>query len=109
MAKVKNTDEKLKLFDRVYEVVSKIPEGKVATYGQIAGMIGTKDARKIGWALHGNKDTNIPCHRVVNKDGKVATNYAFEGWEEQKRKLQEEGVEFVDEKHVDLDKYQWKP
>lgn len=91
-------------FERVYEVVKKIPKGKVMTYGDVAKVLGTRDARKVGWALHGNKDPKIPCHRVVNKDGRVATNYAFEGWEEQKRKLLAEGVTFKSDKNVDLSK-----
>ena len=94
----------MNFFDQVYEIVKKIPEGKVMTYGQVAKVLGTKDARKVGWALHGNTDPKVPCHRVVNKDGKVATNYAFEGWEEQKRKLLAEGVIFKSEKNVDLEK-----
>lgn len=96
-------------FTKIYEITKKIPEGKVATYGQIAGILGTKDARKVGWALHGNTNPKIPCHRVVNKNGKVADSYAFEGWQEQKRKLVEEGVGFKDQKHVDLEKYVWTP
>jgi len=95
------------LFKQIYALVKKIPKGKVATYGQLAQMLELRDVRKIGWALHGNKDPKIPCHRVVNKDGRVATNYAFEGWEEQKRKLLNEGVIFKDEKHVDLASFQW--
>lgn len=94
---------KSKFFDQIYAVVKKIPKGRVMTYGQIAKILGTPDARKIGWALHGNTDPNIPCHRVVNKDGQVAVNYAFEGWEEQKRKLLLEGVFFKDKMHVDLE------
>jgi methylated-DNA-protein-cysteine methyltransferase-like protein len=97
------------LFEKVYLLVRKIPKGKVMTYGQIAEMLKTRDARKIGWALHGNKDPKTPCHRVVSKEGKVATNYAFEGWEEQKRKLLLEGVTFIDEKRVDLEKHLWSP
>ena len=89
-------------------MVNKIPRGKVATYRQVAKMLNTRDARKIGWALHVNSNPNVPCHRVVNKDGKVADSYAFEGWREQKRKLMEEGVCFIDEKHVDLKVYHWK-
>lgn len=95
-------------FDRVYNVVRKIPEGKVSTYGQIAGFLGTKDARKVGWALHGNKDIKTPCHRVVTKDGRVAPNYAFGSWKEQKAKLLTEGVSFIDEMHVDLNKCLWE-
>ncbi len=99
--------QNLKFFDRVYDVVKKIPKGKVATYGQVAEILGTHDARKVGWALHGNQDPKIPCHRVVNKEGKVALNYSMGDWREQKRKLLEEGVRFKDEMHVDLKKNLW--
>jgi methylated-DNA-protein-cysteine methyltransferase-like protein len=97
--------KKSNFFEQVYNIVKKIPAGKVMTYGQIAEILGTKDARKVGWALHGNRDPKIFCHRVVNKDGKVAENYAFDGWEEQKRRLLTEGITFIDEKHVDLTKH----
>lgn len=99
----------LGLFSKVYNIVRTIPKGRVATYGQIADILGTRDARKIGWALHGNTDKNIPCHRVVNKDGKVAESYAFEGWEEQKRRLISEGVAFISKKEVDLKRHLWTP
>ncbi len=92
------------LFKRVYALVKKIPSGKVATYGQIAKILETKDARKVGWALHANKDIDTPCHRVVNKEGRLAPNFAFDGWREQKRRLTSEGVGFIDEIHVDLSK-----
>jgi methylated-DNA-protein-cysteine methyltransferase-like protein len=94
----------LRLFDRVYLVVKKIPKGKVATYGQIAEILGTKDSRKVGFALHANKDQDVPCHRVVNKEGRLAPNFAFDGWREQRRRLVSEGVNFKDETHVDLSK-----
>lgn len=95
-------------FDKVYGVVKRIPRGKVVTYGQIAKVLGTKDARKVGWALHANSDINIPCHRVVNKEGRLAPNFAFDGWREQKRMLISEGVNFMDETHIDLKKYLWR-
>lgn len=95
-------------FSQVYRVVKKIPRGYVMTYGQIAEILGTKDVRKVGWALHGNKDPNIFCHRVVNKEGKIAANYSMGDWREQKRKLEEEGIIFLDEMHVDLKKHLWK-
>ena len=99
----------LSFFKRVYKVVKKIPEGKVMTYGQVAKILGTKDARKVGFALHGNTDPGIPCHRVVNKEGAVAINYAFGGgWKEQKNRLVAEDVKFKDETHVDLDKFLWE-
>ncbi len=93
------------LFLKVYEVVKTIPEGKVMTYGQIAKKLGLRDVRKVGWALHANVDPeNIPCHRVVKKDGGLAPGYAFGGPNEQKNKLTAEGVTFKDETHVDLEK-----
>jgi methylated-DNA-protein-cysteine methyltransferase related protein len=95
--------KKSNFFEQVYDIVRKIPEGKVMTYGQIAEIIGTKDVRKVGFALHANKEgSDVPCHRVVNKDGRLAPGYAFGGSDEQKMRLMAEGVEFVDETHVDL-------
>ncbi|MFI5241189.1 MAG: MGMT family protein [Microgenomates group bacterium] len=95
-------------FSQVYEVVKKIPEGKVATYGLVANILGTKDARRVGHALHANPDgSKVPCHRVVNKDGRLAPGYAFGGPDEQKNRLVSEGVSFINEDHVDLKKSLW--
>ena len=96
------------LFNEVYKIVRTIPEGKVTTYGQVARMVGTSDARKIGWALHANKDQSCPCHRVVSKEGGLAANFAFDGPKEQKRRLESEGVGFIDSDHVDMDKFAWE-
>ncbi|MEK7111692.1 MAG: MGMT family protein [Patescibacteria group bacterium] len=96
------------LFEEVYKIVRKIPKGKVTTYGEIARTLGTKDARKVGWALHANPDPKTPCHRVVNKDGRLAPNFAFDGEREQKRRLMAEGVIFKGEK-VNLEKHIWVP
>jgi len=95
-------------YQRIYDAVKKIPCGKVATYGRIAELLGTKDARKVGWALHVNRDPKVPCHRVVNKEGRLAPNFAFNGWKEQKLRLLGEGVGFKSEMHVDP-KYFWEP
>ncbi len=93
----------MNFFNQVYEVVKKIPKGSVMTYGEIAKIIGTRDVRKVGWALHANPDgSTIPCHRVVNKDGRLAPRYAFGGPDEQRAKLLAEGVEFKDELHVKM-------
>ena len=83
-----------KFFDRVYEVVRKIPKGEVVTYGEVARVVGTRDARRVGQALHANRDKNVPCHRVVFADGSLAPGYAFGGPEEQKKRLLAEGVKF---------------
>lgn len=96
------------LFEKVYEVVKTIPMGKVMTYGGIAVALGIRDVRKIGWALHANSDGSVvPCHRVVNKEGRVAPGYAFGGPGEQRNRLLAEGITFIDEEHVDLSKSQY--
>lgn len=92
------------LFEKIYKLTQIIPSGKVATYGQIAEALGTKDSRIIGWALHVNKDRKVPCHRVVDRMGRLAPNYAFNGAAEQRMRLVEEGVIFVDDMHVNLSK-----
>ena len=95
---------------RIYEVVKKIPKGKVATYGQVAELAGDKRmARAVGNALHKNPDPdNIPCFRVVNAKGELAGEFAFGGAGEQAKLLEADGIEVTDGR-VDLEKYQWKP
>ncbi|KKS95804.1 MAG: hypothetical protein UV71_C0003G0038 [Microgenomates group bacterium GW2011_GWC1_43_13] len=96
--------KKSNFFEQVYGEVRKIPEGMVMTYGQVASKLGTKDARRVGHALHANRDEATPCHRVVNKEGKLAPSYAFGGYHEQRNRLLGEGVKFIDEFHVDMEK-----
>ncbi len=97
----------MSFFEDVYSLVKKVPVGKVTTYGEIARALGTRDARKVGWAMHANPHEDVPCHRVVNKDGKLALNFAFDGWREQKRRLEKEGILFKDQTHVDLEQCLW--
>lgn len=93
----------MNFFDQVYALVRQIPEGKVTTYGAIAKSLGTRDARRVGHALHANPSGDLtPCHRVVTQDGKLSESYAFGGSIEQYAKLQAEGVKFIDRTHVDL-------
>ena len=94
---------------RIYEVVKKIPKGKVATYGQVAELAGDKRmARAVGNALHKNSDPdNIPCFRVVNAKGELAGEFAFGGAGEQAKLLEADGIEVTDGR-VNLEKYQWK-
>ena len=96
-------------YDRIYRAVQQIPRGRVATYGQIAAMAGNGNAaRAVGNALHINPAPGvIPCHRVVNSRGRLAPGFAFGGEDEQRRLLEAEGVEVV-ENHVDLSVYQFK-
>ena len=96
--------------DSVYEVVRQIPPGRVATYGQIARMVGRpRNARFVGYALHVNPEPGIiPCHRVVFKDGALAPAFAFGGPDEQRRLLEAEGVTFLANGHVDMRRYAWE-
>ena len=92
------------LKENVYEFVKSIPPGKVATYGQIALRVGNRNfARVVGNILHGNPDPkHIPCHRVVNAQGRLSRSYAFGGIEAQRHLLVSEGVVFKNNQVVDL-------
>lgn len=94
-------------FERVYAAVRLIPRGSVATYGQIAAAIGNKRlVRVVGYALHVNPEPGvIPCHRVVKRNGKVSSAFAFGGANRQVELLKAEGVGFLDESHVDMEEY----
>lgn len=91
-------------FERIYEVVRKIPRGRVATYGQVAAAAGNpRWSQVVGYALHSNpRPGEIPCHRVVRKDGRVASSFAFGGEGVQRMLLEGEGVLFKDEFTVDM-------
>ncbi len=95
-------------FERVYQVVRQIPEGKVATYGQVARLAGNKKwSRVVGYALHVNPEPGkIPCHRVVNRLGEPSKAFAFGGVNKQIELLEAEGVTFTDGR-VDMKQYQW--
>lgn len=99
--------------EKVLAVVKRIPPGKVASYGQVGRMIGApRSARYVGYALRANpapgQDPHcIPCHRVVFKDGSMATGFAFGGPGEQRKMLEVEGVAFTSEGKVDMAKHLW--
>ena len=94
--------------DLIYEILSvveEIPEGCVATYGQIARLIGReRNARLVGKVLgRAEYYGTYPCHRVVNHMGRLAP-----GWTEQEWLLKEEGVTLKENGCVDLKKYLWE-
>lgn len=92
-------------FTKVYGLVSKIPKGKVTTYGALARIVGV-DPRVIGFALHANKNTSrVPCHRVINSKGRISNGYAFGGPNVQKKMLETEGVRFDEKENVNLEEY----
>ncbi|MDD2960183.1 MAG: MGMT family protein [Lachnospiraceae bacterium] len=93
------------LIYEILSVVEEIPEGRVATYGQIARLIGRdKNARLVGKVLSiAQYYGSYPCHRVVNHAGRLAP-----GWAEQGELLQNEGVCFKSDGRVDLKQCQWE-
>ncbi len=93
----------------VYEYLKTVPRGKVVTYGMIAHAIGRpRAARQVGNALHRNPTpVVIPCHRVVNREGRLAPAFAFGGMEIQASLLRAEGVE-VRDGYVDPEKFLWR-
>lgn len=96
-------------FDKIYEVVCRIPKGCVASYGQVARLAGNpRWSRVVGYALHVNpKPGIIPCHRVVTKNGETAKAFAFGGEDMQRILLMEEGVSFTPDGTIDMRSYQW--
>lgn len=89
----------------VLSVVEEIPEGCVATYGQIAQLIGRpKNSRLVARVLsHAEHYGSFPCHRVVDHAGRLAP-----GWPEQAVLLRQEGVAMKDENHVELKMCRWE-
>ena len=98
------------VFDRIYDVVRRIPCGKVATYGQVARLAGNpRWARVVGYALHVNPDPDsIPCYRVVNRDGRPSPAFVFGGQQVQVMLLKADGVGFLSDGTVDMDRFQWR-
>ncbi len=96
-------------FRKVYRLVSLIPRGKVATYGQIAGLLGhPRAARTVGWALHALPDgTDVPWQRVINAQGRISTSCRQHSAEVQRELLEAEGVVFDSRGHVDLERFRW--
>ena len=96
-------------FARVYEIVEQVPEGMVATYGQIAKLVGEpRKARYVGFALHVNpRPGEIPCHRIVFANGRLATGFAFGGPDVQRKMLESEGIPFLTDGRIDLSTCRW--
>lgn len=93
-------------FEEIYEEVCLIPEGKVASYGYVACRLGNpRLSRVVGYALHVNPRPGvIPCHRVVMKDGSLTSAFAFGGMDVQRAMLEKEGVVFLPDGRVDMEK-----
>jgi len=109
-AKRKVSSDRLSFSQRVKDVIKKIPQGKVATYGQIAALAGNPcAARQVVWILHSSaRKDKLPWHRVVNGKGQIALK-PKQGYEIQKGMLLKEGVEFDKNDTIDFDRYIWSP
>ena len=94
----------------IINLIKAIPEGKVATYGQIAGMAGHyPSVRQVVWALHSSSGKEgLSWHRVVNAKGGISLKPGA-GYEKQMALLEEEGIVFNEKGRLDLERYQWDP
>ncbi|MBU0598433.1 MGMT family protein [Patescibacteria group bacterium] len=106
----------MNFYDKVYYLVKKIPRGKVATYGQIAALIGSpRSARMVGWAMHamdGGRLEEIPWQRVINREGRISTTCVVHPPNQQARLLKKDSVKITKKDNnffIDLNKYLWQP
>ena len=100
-------------YQKVYEVVQNVPLGKVTTYGAIAGYLGVRSgARMVGYAMnnchHSPLGMQVPAHRVINRLGQLSGRHHFEG-DTMRERLEQEGIEFVAEYQVNMEKHFWDP
>ena len=95
---------KADFYTEVYNIVKEIPEGNVVTYGQLAKLARRPQcSRMVGQGMfHPPRELNLPCHRVVNSQGRLAPN-----WTEQRELLEKEGIAFKKNGCVDLKKHIW--
>ena len=96
-------------FERVWQIVRRIPHGQVATYGQIARLMGNaRLARVVGYAMHG-APADVPCHRVVNRLGNLCDAFEPMGKATHRLLLEMENVPFRMDGTVDLERCCWQP
>jgi methylated-DNA-protein-cysteine methyltransferase related protein len=98
-------------YERIYQVVRRIPRGRVATYGQVAQLAGLPgQARQVGYALHAlPRGARVPWQRVVNSYGNISLRSASDDDRLQRLLLYDEGIRFTRSGQVDLGRYRWRP
>jgi methylated-DNA-protein-cysteine methyltransferase-like protein len=98
-------------FEKVYEVVRKIPPGRVTSYGAIARFLGSgSSSRMVGWAMnHSHTATDVPAHRVVNRQGRLTGKHHFGGPRVMQQLLESEGIKIVDDQVVNFKTIFWDP
>lgn len=95
-------------YERIYSIVRLIPAGKVATYGQIAAIVGDCSARMVGYAMAAlPAKSGVPWQRVINAQGKISLRADSQGNSMQRSLLESEGVHFDADSKVDLRRYRW--
>jgi len=99
-------------FDKVYRLVCLVPPGKVATYGQIATLLGhPRAARTVGWALHSLSDEQarvVPWQRVIGVGGRITTSCQTHSAQLQRQLLEEEGIEFDCRGDIEMERFRWE-
>jgi methylated-DNA-protein-cysteine methyltransferase related protein len=99
-------------FELVYEVVRLIPRGRITSYGAVAEYLGTKgSARMVGWAMNAchTETSNVPAHRVVNRNGLLTGKHHFDGLNVMKQLLESEGIEVDNDRVIRFDELFWDP
>ena len=97
---------------KIYEIVRKVPKGKVTSYGAIAESIGTKTtARMVGWAMNASHTAipKVPAHRVVNRNGLLTGRHHFASPTLMQELLEAEKIEIIDNQIINFEKHFWKP
>lgn len=99
------------LSETIINLIAQVPEGKVATYGQIAALAGSpRSARQVSRLLHScSQKYQLPWHRIINSQGKISIPEDMPQHQEQVNRLLKEGVELGLNKRVDLKRHQWRP
>ena len=101
-------DQAESVYQKMLLVVREIPAGRVATYGQIAWIVGAASPRMAGYALGGlSEDTDVPWQRVVNRHGGISPRGDPLATDRQRKRLIEEGIQFQPDGRIDLDRYGW--
>lgn len=96
------------VYDEIYAWVRRVPEGKVATYGQIARLAGKCSARQVGYAMAALQDgAGVPWHRIINSQGRISLRTGSEGHRLQRILLEAEGIVFSGDDEIDLAQYRW--
>ncbi len=99
-------------FEKVYEVVRKIPRGRITSYGAIAKYLGSAgSSRMVGWAMNvsGSQFPPVPAHRVLNRNGHLTGKHHFSYPEQMQELLEIEGIPVIHDRVVDFEKYFWDP